>query len=183
MRVRDACGCAGSLALVIALGSAELIEESNCDMIVRRDSRGLGFMLRHILYKGSRPALLAIVAGEIDVMVVPTVVAAGQLTGGKLVPLAQSGEVRSSQLPEVPLLRDLKPSIPPLPSWYALVGPAKIDPAIVQKLAGSVNNPSRTPGCRRSCAASSSSRFRARPRASRSAARRRRRSRDRRYAS
>ncbi len=103
-------------------------------------SRKAGFRLRHIPYKGSGPALLAIVAGEIDVMVVPTVVAAGQLTGGKLVPLAQSGEVKSSQLPNVPLLKELSPDVPPLPGWYALVGPAKMDPRVVQKLAGAVNS-------------------------------------------
>ncbi|MEO5692737.1 MAG: tripartite tricarboxylate transporter substrate binding protein [Usitatibacter sp.] len=103
-------------------------------------SRKMGFKLRHIPYKGSSPALMAIVAGEIDVMVVPTVVAAGQLTGGKLVPLAQSGEVRSPQLPNVPLLKELAPDVPPLPGWYALVGPAKMDPKIVQRLATAVNN-------------------------------------------
>jgi tripartite-type tricarboxylate transporter receptor subunit TctC len=95
--------------------------------------------LRHIPYKGSGPALLAIVAGEIDVMVVPTVVAAGQLTGNKLVPLAQSGDVRSPQLPNVPLLKELAPDVPPLPGWYALVGPAKMDAKVVQKLAAAVN--------------------------------------------
>jgi tripartite-type tricarboxylate transporter receptor subunit TctC len=105
------------------------------EMIARR----AGVKLRHIPYKGSGPALLAIVAGEIDVMVSPTVVAAGQLTGGKLVPLAQSGDVRSPQLPSVPLLKDLSPDVPPLPGWYALIGPAKMDAAIVQKLAVSVN--------------------------------------------
>ncbi len=103
-------------------------------------SRKMGFKLRHIPYKGSSPALMAIVAGEIDVMVVPTVVAAGQLTGGKLVPLAQSGEVRSPQLSNVPLLKELAPDVPPLPGWYALVGPAKMDPKIVQRLATAVNN-------------------------------------------
>jgi len=105
------------------------------EMIARR----AGVKLRHIPYKGSGPALLAIVAGEIDVMVSPTVVAAGQLTGGKLVPLAQSGDVRSPQLPNVPLLKDLSPSVPPLPGWYALIGPAKMDATVVQKLAASVN--------------------------------------------
>ena len=102
-------------------------------------ARKMGVKLRHIPYKGSGPALLAIVAGEIDVMVTPTVVAAGQLTGNKLVPLAQSGEVASPQLPDVPLLKTLNASIPPLPGWYALVAPAKVDPKIVQKLAAAVN--------------------------------------------
>jgi tripartite-type tricarboxylate transporter receptor subunit TctC len=95
--------------------------------------------LRHIPYKGSAPALLAIVASEVDVMVVPTVVAATQISGGKVVALAQSGEVRAPQLPNVPLLKDLAPTVPPLPGWYALIGPAKMDPKIVQKLAASVN--------------------------------------------
>jgi len=106
------------------------------EMVARR----AGVKLRHIPYKGSGPALLAIVAGEIDVMVVPTVVAAGQLTGDKLVPLAQSGDVRSPQLPNVPLLKELAPDVPPLPGWYALVGPAKMDAKVVQKLAAAVNH-------------------------------------------
>ena len=105
------------------------------EMIARKQ----GLALRHIPYKGSSPALLAIVAGEIDVMVVPTVVAVAQIQGGKLTVLAQSGDVRAPQMPTVPLLKDLSPDVPPLPGWYALVGPAKMDPKIVQKLAASVN--------------------------------------------
>ena len=103
-------------------------------------ARKLGLKLRHIPYKGSAPALTAVIAGEVDVMVVPTVVAAGQLTGGKIVPLAQSGDVRSPQLTTVPLLKELTPDVPPLPGWYALVGPAKMDPKVVNKLAAAVNN-------------------------------------------
>jgi len=103
-------------------------------------ARKLGLKLRHIPYKGSAPALTAVIAGEVDVMVVPTVVAAGQLTSGKIVPLAQSGDVRSPQLANVPLMKELTPDVPPLPGWYALVGPAKMDPKVVQKLATAVNN-------------------------------------------
>ncbi len=99
-----------------------------------------GIKLRHIPYKGSSPALLAVVSGEVDLMVVPTVVGAGQITAGdKVVTLAQSGLVKSPQLQNVPLLKDLAPNVPPLPGWYALVGPAKMDPKVVDKLAAAVN--------------------------------------------
>jgi tripartite-type tricarboxylate transporter receptor subunit TctC len=122
----------------VTYGSAGLGNSTHlyAEMIAKQN----GLKLRHIPYKGSSPALLAVVSGEVDMMVVPTVVAAGQITAGdKMVTLAQSGEVKSPQLPNVPLLKDLAPNVPPLPGWYALVGPAKMDPKVVQKLAASVN--------------------------------------------
>jgi tripartite-type tricarboxylate transporter receptor subunit TctC len=105
------------------------------EMIARRS----GVSLRHIPYKGSGPALMSIVAGETDVMVVTTVTAIGQILGGKAVALAQSGDKRSPQLPDVPLLKELSPDVPALPGWYAVAGPAKMDPAVVRKLAGAVD--------------------------------------------
>lgn len=106
------------------------------EMIARR----AGFKARHIPYRGSAPALMSIVAGETDFMVVPTVVAYTQIEAGKVTALAQSGETRSAQLPNVPLLKEVAPDVPPLPGWYAIVGPAKMDPRIVDKLAGAINN-------------------------------------------
>lgn len=122
----------------VTFGSAGLGNSTHlyAEMIARQSN----VKLRHIPYKGSSPALMAVVSGEIDLMVVPTVVAAGQIAAGdKLVPLAQSGDVRSPQLANVPLLKELAPDVPPLPGWYALVGPAKMDPKVVQKLAAAVN--------------------------------------------
>jgi tripartite-type tricarboxylate transporter receptor subunit TctC len=122
----------------VTYGSAGLGNSTHlyAEMIAKQN----GLKLRHIPYKGSSPALMAVVSGEIDVMVVPTVVAAGQITAGdKLVPLAQSGDVKNPQLANVPLLKELAPNVPPLPGWYALVGPAKMDPKVVQKLAAAVN--------------------------------------------
>ncbi|HET9652608.1 MAG TPA: tripartite tricarboxylate transporter substrate binding protein [Usitatibacter sp.] len=106
------------------------------EMIARR----AGFRARHIPYKGSAPALMSIVAGETDFMVVPTVVAFTQIQAGKVVALAQSGDTRSAQLPNVPLLKEVAPSVPPLPGWYAIIGPAKMDPKVVDKLAASINH-------------------------------------------
>ena len=99
-----------------------------------------GFKLRHIPYKSSGPALMAVVSGEADIMTVTTATGLAQIKAGKVVGLAQSGETRSPQLPDLPLLKELAPSVPALPGWYALVGPAKMDPKVTQRLAASVNS-------------------------------------------
>jgi tripartite-type tricarboxylate transporter receptor subunit TctC len=106
------------------------------EMIARRS----GFSLRHIPYKSSGPALMAVVSGETDVMTVVTATGLAQIKAGKVVGLAQSGDTRSPQLASLPLLKELAPNVPALPGWYALVAPAKMDPKIVQKLTASVNS-------------------------------------------
>ncbi|MGE5615568.1 MAG: Bug family tripartite tricarboxylate transporter substrate binding protein [Bacillota bacterium] len=104
------------------------------EMIARRS----GIQLRHIPYNGSGPGLTSVVAGQTDVMVATTAAALPQILGGKVVALAVSGDARSPDLPNVPLLKDLAPSIPALPGWYALVGPAKMDPGVVRKIHAAV---------------------------------------------
>lgn len=98
-----------------------------------------GIKLRHIPYKSSGPALLAVVGGEVDLMTVTTATGLSQIKAGKVVALAQSGDTKSPQLADLPLLKDLAPSLPALPGWYALIGPAKMDTKITQKLALAVN--------------------------------------------
>ncbi len=105
------------------------------EMIAKRE----GLNLHHIPYKGPAAALLSLISGETDVMVSPTVVAMGQIAAGKVNVLAQSGDVRSPKLPSVPLLKELDPRIPALPGWYAIEGPAHMDPKIVDKLSKAIN--------------------------------------------
>ena len=99
-----------------------------------------GFKLRHVPYKSSGPALMAVVSGETDVMTVTTATGLAQIKAGKVAGLAQSGDARSPQLPDLPLLKELAPSVPALPGWYALVAPAKMDPRVTQKLAAAVDH-------------------------------------------
>ena len=63
-----------------------------------------GLKLRHIPYKSSGPALLAVAAGETDLMTVTTATGLAQIKAGRVVALAQSGDSRSPQLPDLPLL-------------------------------------------------------------------------------
>lgn len=99
-----------------------------------------GMKLRHIPYKSSGPALMAVVAGETDIMTVTMATGLAQIKAGKVVGLAQSGDTRSPQLPTLPLLKELAPNVPALPGWYALVAPAKMDPKVTARLAASVNH-------------------------------------------
>jgi tripartite-type tricarboxylate transporter receptor subunit TctC len=99
-----------------------------------------GIKLRHIPYKSSGPALMAVVGGETDVMTVVTATGLAQIKAGKVVGLAQSGTARSPELPNLPLLKELAPDVPALPGWYALVAPAKMDPKVTQRLALAVNH-------------------------------------------
>jgi tripartite-type tricarboxylate transporter receptor subunit TctC len=98
-----------------------------------------GIELRHIPYKSSGPALLAVASGETDLMTVTTATGLAQIKAGKVIGLAQSGEERSPQLPDLPLLKEVSPDVPALPGWYALVGPQNLDPKATQVLADSVN--------------------------------------------
>jgi tripartite-type tricarboxylate transporter receptor subunit TctC len=98
-----------------------------------------GIKLRHVPYKSSGPALMAVVSSEVDLMTVTTATGLAQIKAGKVVGLAQSGEMRSPQLADLPLLKELAPDIPALPGWYALVGPSGMDAKVTQTLAASVN--------------------------------------------
>jgi tripartite-type tricarboxylate transporter receptor subunit TctC len=105
------------------------------EMVAQRS----GLKLRHVPYKGAGPAVTSVVAGETDLMLSTSAGAMGQITGGRVTAIAVPGDVKIAQLPGVPLLKEVSPDVPPLPGWYALIGPANMDAKIVQKLAGAVD--------------------------------------------
>ncbi|AZG17048.1 tripartite tricarboxylate transporter substrate binding protein [Cupriavidus pauculus] len=94
----------------------------------------LGAKMTHVAYKGSGPALTGVVAGEVDTMVSVLGAALPQVTGGTVVPVAIVGAQRVKELPNVPTLKEAGVDVPVMPSWYALVGPAGLDPKIVARL-------------------------------------------------
>ena len=92
----------------------------------------------HVPYPGTSGALLSVVSGESDAMVVPLPVVLPQIAGAGLVPVAVLGARRLAQLPTVPTLKETGLDVPFMPGWYALIGPAGMDAAVVQKLYGAV---------------------------------------------
>ncbi|WMD22119.1 tripartite tricarboxylate transporter substrate binding protein [Achromobacter seleniivolatilans] len=95
---------------------------------------GASIKLKHVPYKGSGPALNAVIGGQVDIMTSVLGSALPQIQGGNVIPLAVLADKRASDLPDVPTLKEAGIQAPPMPGWFAVVGPAGMDNAIVSKL-------------------------------------------------
>jgi tripartite-type tricarboxylate transporter receptor subunit TctC len=85
-------------------------------------------------YAGGAPALQAVLAGQVQAMIVNVVEAATHVRSGKLRALAVTTAKRAPMLPEVPTLAEtVAPQIDTF-VWQALVAPAGTPAAIVQQI-------------------------------------------------
>lgn len=88
----------------------------------------------HIPYKGSAPALNAILAKEVEYIIDTTTATKPFLSSGKLRPLLVTGRTRSLSLPDVPNLTEAGvPGDFEVGVWYGFVFPAGTPPDIVKK--------------------------------------------------
>ena len=101
--------------------------------------------LRHIPYKGSNPAMMDVLAGNVDLMVSSLPSAIAQIKGGKLRPLAVTSIRRSTSLPDVPTVAELGYKDFDVSTWYGLFMPAGTPKDIVAKVGAEVNKLLDTP--------------------------------------
>jgi len=92
-----------------------------------------GTSLVHVPYKGSGPAMTALLGGEVDVVFEGLGSASPQIRAGKIRALAVTSEQRSPAFPEVPTLKELGIAFESL-SWYGLWAPAGTPREIIQKM-------------------------------------------------
>lgn len=94
-----------------------------------------GIDITHVPYKGSSPALAALVGGHVQFMFVSILAATPFIEQGKLRAIAVSTRQRSPALPNVPAVAET-PGLEKFESdlWYGLLAPAKTPPAIVARL-------------------------------------------------
>lgn len=97
-------------------------------------------------YGGSGPAIIDIIAGNVDMIVadIPAIVA--HVEAGKLNALAVFGDERSAALPDVPTSAehghpDLKTG-----NYYFIVGPKGMDAAVAKRLGNAIQAAAKSDG-------------------------------------
>jgi tripartite-type tricarboxylate transporter receptor subunit TctC len=98
-----------------------------------------GTQALHIPYKGSGPVLVDLMAGHITYAFETMSAATPHIQSGKVIPLAQTRTKRSAAYPNLPTMEQLGYVGFEATAWYGLMGPAKLDPKIVDKINADVN--------------------------------------------
>ena len=90
--------------------------------------------IAHIAYRGSGPALSALMAGEIPVMIELMPSALALVKAGKLEALAVTSGKRSALLPDVPTLAETVSPGYEVASWFGVIAPAGTPAATISRL-------------------------------------------------
>ncbi len=92
-----------------------------------------GIKMRQIPYKGSGPALIDLMGGQVDAMIEPAVSAAPHIRSGKVRALALASARRSASFPGVPVVAETVPGYD-VGAWFALFAPAKAPAAAIARI-------------------------------------------------
>ncbi len=103
-----------------------------------------GVNIVHVPYKGSAPALTAMLSGEVDINFENSLIVMPHVRSGKVRVLGVTGAQRSKLLPEVPAIAETLPGYN-ASGWYGFVAPAAVPKDIVARLATEIGRILRMP--------------------------------------
>ena len=107
----------------------------------------------HVPYRGSGPALNAVIAGDTQLAIVDVATAVGHLKSGRVKILGVLGRERSPLAPDLPPLDDTGLKGFESSGWFAILAPAATPAAIVQRLNTDITAVLRSPDIRERFAA------------------------------
>ena len=105
----------------------------------------VGVNLTHVPYKGSGPAITALLAREVDVIFDSLSSSLPQILGGKFRAVAVSTQMRSKVLPDVPTIQEQGVAGFDVSVWYGIFAAAGTPAPIVQKLNAEIIKAMRAP--------------------------------------
>lgn len=107
-----------------------------------------GVDIGHVPYKGSQPALIDLVAGQVNLMFdnMPSILQMAR--AGKVRPLAVTGLKRSKLFPDVPTLAEAGYPGLVITPWFGILAPARVPEPVLAKLNAVFNEALRDPEVR-----------------------------------
>jgi tripartite-type tricarboxylate transporter receptor subunit TctC len=93
-----------------------------------------GIKVEHIAYKGSSPAVNALLKGEISVLIVNLANVAEQIKQGNIRTIASAASHRASMRPDIPTIAEAGVPGFSTGSWWGMFGPANLPPDVVAKI-------------------------------------------------
>ncbi|HET9820730.1 MAG TPA: tripartite tricarboxylate transporter substrate binding protein [Burkholderiaceae bacterium] len=97
-----------------------------------------GIEMTHVPYKGSAPAVNAVLANEVNVMIGNLPPWTGHLKAGKVQALAVTTARRHPDLPAVPTMAEAFPGFETV-AWFGLLAPAGTPQAAIERVHAAVN--------------------------------------------
>lgn len=92
-----------------------------------------GINVVHIPYKGAGPALVDVVAGQVQIICTSPLPSMPHVKSGRLRALGMTSIARSPAYPDIPAVSETVPGYQST-LWYALLAPAKTPPAIIKRV-------------------------------------------------
>ncbi len=98
-----------------------------------------GTFITHIPYRGSGPALIDLIAGQVQISfdTMPSVI--GHIRNGKVKALAVAAARRNPQLPDVPTMTEAGVQGVEMSAWYGIYMPASTPKAVIERVNAEVN--------------------------------------------
>lgn len=112
-----------------------------------------GVSFTSVPYRGSSPALIDVMSGQVNVMITTMASAGAHVKSGKLRVLAVTGDKRHADFPDVPTFTEAGVPGIEYEQWFGLLGPANLPAAVVERLSTAVAQVQQQPEVREKLAA------------------------------
>ena len=103
---------------------------------------------QHVAYNGIAPALKDVMGGQVPLLIDAIVPSGAQVKAGTVRGLAIVASQRAKSLPDLPTLSEQGYTGLDAAPFYGILGPAGMDPAVVQKLSSTLKQALATPALR-----------------------------------
>ena len=111
--------------------------------------REAGIKLTHIPYKGAAQGINDVIGGQVQLYMTSVPTLLGHIKNGKLRALAVTAAKRTDDLPQTPTVAESGYKGFEAVTWFGLLGPAKLPPAVVASVSTEINKALNSPDLRK----------------------------------